>query len=288
MDESEGNKSDFDDSSNSASISFIPESATNTPQTSHYLKDFKDVSVSKTPSFQLEPQLLSGKNSPILDLKKPEGSVKRITPLKVHRSYIQEDSSFVKAMANSLIITPETSPRNEQIPLETNASEHASSDEEEDGSPVRFVKKKAVKRIYSDSDESDAESYMRNEDLCSIENKSFQEHLKSLSSEEEEEQNYSENGDSKKEQDVLSNHSNEEQFDSDDGEDEEEVLSNHSEDSLSGSDSDSEDEEENDLEQTFATCKDKTDSNSDYDESSENLDDSSGSDESGSLFNEDD
>lgn len=287
MDESEGNKSDFDDSSNSASISFIPESATNTPQTSHYLKDFKDVSVSKTPSFQLEPQLLSGKNSPILDLKKPEGSVKRITPLKVHRSYIQEDSSFVKAMANSLIITPETSPRNEQIPLETNASEHASSDEEEDGSPVRFVKKKAVKRIYSDSDESDAESYTRNEDRCSIENKSFEEHLKSLSSEEEE-QNYSENGDSKKEQDVLSNHSNEEQFDSDDGKDEEEILSNHSEDSLSGSDSDSEDEEENDLEQTFATCKDKTDSNSDYDESSDNSDDSSGSDESGSLFNEDD
>ena len=334
VDEYKGTESDSDDSSNSASISFVPESATNTPQSS-YAKHHESIhhSMNKTP-ITLEPQLLSG-----LDLKKVEGNIRRITPLKVSKIHVQEDSSFVQAMANSLIITPESSPKIEQIPIETNISELQSSgdeegnyspkcspknekictemnasnflssdekdnpshkfssknekihldsntsndvsfDNEDDDSPIKIIKKKVRRRIHSDSDESDKESYTKNENQFSRENEQFFQKTLKSSSDEEKKQSNSEQNDF--EEEVFSNHSSAEDESDDSSENEQNEVD-------FGTDSSSENEDHDDLEQTFATCKDKIESNSESDQFSEDSEESySSSDESGSLFSEDD
>uniref|UniRef100_T1E1A5 DNA repair and recombination protein RAD54-like n=1 Tax=Cupiennius salei TaxID=6928 RepID=T1E1A5_CUPSA len=167
VEDSDDAASEACDSSNSANVSFVPDSSPNTPET---VKLTKTHLVSETPPkvFCFESTSLPGimsfesNNS----LRKLEGNVRRITPLKVDKNQTPQNSSFVQAMEASVILTPYNSPEKNENKLTSLASPQNLADcslenslknlsLDEDDSPLKFIRKKKPKQIYSDSEESD-------------------------------------------------------------------------------------------------------------------------------------
>lgn len=153
-----------EDSSNDASMSFVPDSIPNTPQTEKQRSVLIE-SFTRASSSDNIPEIFPPNCHNASILRQNIGSVRRITPLKIDRSLTQENPSFAQALAASPIITPQTSPQQNlkcsSVPqhlnktlTDNNEDTGSSSD---DDSPIKIFRKKKVQAFYSESEESDEE-----------------------------------------------------------------------------------------------------------------------------------
>lgn len=105
--------------------------------------EFLQESVKETPPASSRVGLpeLFPKNNSYSVCSPIESSVRRITPLKIDRSLTQQNSPFAKAMATSLLITPEQSPKGVDVELNATLPVSLNSDEEGDNDSSHQVTK---------------------------------------------------------------------------------------------------------------------------------------------------